>query len=89
MSAPLTIELPEDLLVLTHQSREEFVQEAKFLLAAKLFELGRISSGRAAGLCDRSRVDFLLALGRIGISAIQTTPEELREELRQWDADRG
>jgi hypothetical protein len=47
----LTIEIPDDILIPTGQSREGFIQEAKFLLAAKLFELGRLSSGRAAELC--------------------------------------
>ena len=41
----LTIEIPEDVLVASGQSREEFIREAKFLLAAKLFELGRLVWG--------------------------------------------
>lgn len=80
MSA-LTIELPESLLTLSHLSREEFVHDAKFLLVAKMFELGRLSSGKAAEICGMSRVDFLLALGRIGISPIQLDEDELDKEL--------
>jgi hypothetical protein len=44
----LTIDIPESVLLATGQSREEFIREAKFLLAAKLFEMGRLSSGKAA-----------------------------------------
>ncbi len=77
----LTIEIPEDVLVASGQSREEFIREAKFLLAAKLFELGRLSSGKAAQLCGMGRVEFLFAAGRMGIPVIDLDEEELKREL--------
>lgn len=76
------IELPESLLLSTGQSREEFVREAKFLLALKLFELGRLSSGRAADLCGLSRLDFLLQAGRAGVPVVDLDEEELGREFR-------
>ncbi len=75
------IELPESVLLATGQSRSEFEAEARLLLLAKLFELGRISSGRAAEICGLSRVEFLFAAGRLGISLAQQDDEELRREL--------
>ena len=77
----LRIEIPEEFLVASGQSREEFVREAKFLLAAKLFELGRLSSGRAAELCQMGRVDFLFAVGRLGVPVVNLDEEELKREL--------
>lgn len=77
----LTISLPEDVLLSTGQSREEFADEARFLLAAKLFELGRLSSGKAAALCGMGRVEFILAAGKVGVPVIQMDEEELRREL--------
>ena len=77
----LTIEIPEEVLIASGQSREEFVREAKFLLTAKLFELGRLASGKAARLCGMKRVDFLFAVGRMGIPVIELDEEELRREL--------
>ena len=65
--ATIRIDLPESVLLGSGQSQEEFVSEAKFLLALKLFELGRLSSSRAAGLCAMNRVDFLLRAGRSGV----------------------
>jgi hypothetical protein len=44
----LTIEYTDDLLFRLGVSREVFSDEAKFLLAAKPYELGRLSSGEAA-----------------------------------------
>lgn len=80
-TATMLIELPESLLLATGQSKSEFEVEAKLLLLAKLFELGRISSGRAAEICDMTRVDFLFAVGRLGVPAIQLDEGELDREL--------
>jgi predicted HTH domain antitoxin len=77
----MTIELPESLLATSHLSREEFVREAKLLLATKMFELGRLSSGRAAELCGLGRVEFLFAASRLGVSPVQLDSEELEREL--------
>jgi predicted HTH domain antitoxin len=77
----VTIELPESLLLPSGQSREDFVKEAKLLLMAKLFELGRISSGTAAEICGMPRVEFLFAVGRMGIPVVQLDEEELKREI--------
>ena len=52
----VTIEIPENILLGSGQSSEEFAREAKLLLLAKLFELGRVSSGKAAEICNMTRV---------------------------------
>ncbi|MBK5940251.1 hypothetical protein CCR96_13570 [Halochromatium roseum] len=38
-----------------------FADEARFLLAVKLFEQGRISSGKAGRLCDMGRIFLFFA----------------------------
>lgn len=73
----LRIELPESILVGSGQSRDAFLQEARFLLLAKLFELGRLSSGKAARICGLNRVDFLFAVGRLGIPVVDLDEHEL------------
>ena len=78
---PLTIEIPENVLLATGQSREEFIREAKMLLAAKLFELGRLSSGKAAQLCGMGRVDFLFTVSRMGIPVADLDEEEIKREF--------
>ena len=79
--SPLTIEIPENVLLATGQSREEFIREAKTLLAAKLFELGRLSSGKAAQLCGVGRVDFLLMVSRMGIPVADLDEDEMQREF--------
>jgi len=77
----VTIEIPENVLVGSGQSGEDFVREAKLLLFAKLFELGRVSSGKAAEACAMTRVEFLLAMGKLGVPLVQLDAEELKREL--------
>lgn len=79
---PLTIELPETVLLASGQSREEFLREAKFLLGLKLFEVGRLSSGKAAELCGVSRVEFLFAASRAGVAVASLDESELADEFR-------
>ena len=55
----LEISYPEDLPQAMGESPEDFERELKFLVAAKLHELGRISSGRAAEMAGMHRVEFL------------------------------
>lgn len=75
------IDVPESVLVATGQSRDEFVREARFLLALKLFELRRVSAGAAAELSGMHRVDFLLAAGRMGVPVADVDPEDLDAEF--------
>lgn len=77
----VSILFPESVLLAAGQSREEFVRDAPFLLALKRFELGRLSSGKAAQLCGMGRVDFLLIAGRMGIAVADLDEEEMRREF--------
>ncbi len=77
----LTIEYGDDLLFRLGVSREKFSDEAKFLLAAKLYELGRLSSGEAAEFAGRSRVEFLFALSNTNLPMSNLREEDLAREL--------
>jgi predicted HTH domain antitoxin len=81
MSHQLTIDYPETFPDALQQTREQFELEAKWAMAAKLFEMKRLSSGMAAALIGTDRVSFLLNLHRYGVAAIDLTAEELRSDL--------
>jgi len=77
----LTILYPDELLLSLKESSVEFEAEARLLLAAKLYELRRVSTGMAARLAGMSRVAFMFALSRFGLSPIGLEPDELAEDL--------
>ena len=77
----LTISYPDDLLLSLKESPAEFEAEARLLLAVKLYELGRVSTGVAARLAGLNRVAFMFALKRFGLSPIGLEPDELAEDM--------
>ncbi len=81
MSKTLTIEYDDDVLLNLSVSPEQFAAEAKFLLAAKLYELGRLSAGQAAKFAGQERVEFLFALRNINLPMSNLTLDELDNEL--------
>lgn len=77
----LQLEVPEETLISLKTDADSFAEELRLLAAVKLFEMGRLSSGRAAQLAGVSRVAFLMSLGRYRASPFQLTREELRQEV--------
>lgn len=82
MSRQIVIEYSDELLAGLGLSADEFSAEARLLLAAKLYELGRITSGQGAELCGMQRVEFLLALPRVGVAVSNLRPEDADAEIR-------
>ena len=79
------LELPIDALASPGVSPESLASEAKFMLALKLFEVGRLSSGKAGQLCGMGRVEFLFAAGRAGVSVVALDDDELSAEFAPND----
>ncbi len=77
----LTFELGDDLLVALKTTPAEAALAVRLAAAAKLYELGRLSSGAAARLAGVPRVVFLQRLGEYGVAALTGTPDELAEDV--------
>ncbi|WP_437726942.1 UPF0175 family protein [Sorangium sp. So ce861] len=60
----IVVDVPEKVLLAEKMDEAEFARELRTLAAIKLYELGPLSSGRAAELAGMARVEFLLSLGR-------------------------
>lgn len=75
------IAIPEETLISLKTDAESFGREILLLGAVKLFELGKLSSGRAAQLAGLSRVEFLMELRRYGVSPFQLSAEELHQDV--------
>jgi predicted HTH domain antitoxin len=50
-------------------------------MAAKLFELGKVTSGQAAKLAGISRVRFLLEYSRMGVPSVYWDQDEIKAEF--------
>jgi len=56
--------------------------EIKMIVAAKLFEEGKISSGQAADIVGLSKRAFLEVVGKYGVSIFGYDYDELAEDLK-------
>ncbi|NEP76534.1 MAG: UPF0175 family protein [Okeania sp. SIO2G5] len=75
------LNIPEEVLISLKETPETISQELSMLAAVKLFELGKLSSGRAAQLANISRVEFLNLLGRYQVSPFALSPEDLAQDV--------
>ncbi len=76
----ITLAVPEKVLLAEKMDADSFGREVLLLAAVKLYELGRLSSGRAAELAGMTRVEFLLTLGRYKVFPFQDELRELENE---------
>ncbi len=79
----VVIRVPEKVLLAEKTDANSFARELRVLAAVKLYELGRLSSGRAAELAGMARVEFLIELQRYRVFPLEA---ELRELESAYDA---
>ncbi|HMU33040.1 MAG: UPF0175 family protein [Acidobacteria bacterium] len=75
MTATVELNLPESVRLSG--------DELKLILAAKLFDLGELSSGQAAKMAGITRREFLESVGKYGVSIFQYDAEEFKEDLER------
>jgi predicted HTH domain antitoxin len=78
----LEIPVSDDLDLAIGASAEELTRMARTVFAVRLFELGKITSGRAAELAGMPRRQFLLETAQHGIPSVAWDDEELAAEGR-------
>ncbi|MEC4817903.1 MAG: UPF0175 family protein [Scytonema sp. PMC 1069.18] len=76
----IVISIPEKVLLAEKTDEAAFSRELCILAAIKLYELGRLSSGRAAELAGMPRVEFLLTLERYKVFPLETELQELESQ---------
>jgi predicted HTH domain antitoxin len=73
MTANVELQLPESVHITD--------AEIKMIVAARLFDLGELSSGQAAKLAGITKREFIESVGRYGVSIFQYSAEELQRDL--------
>lgn len=78
----IQLEIPDEILISLKETPASISRALRLMAAVKLFELGKLSSGRAAQLAELSRVEFLLKLGEFQVSPFVLSGEELAQDVR-------
>ena len=81
MMRTLTIDYGDEILLALGYSPKRFSEEARILVAVKLYELGRLSSGAAAKLAGIPKPLFLMKLADYGVDAFHLTEEDIQQDL--------
>ena len=79
----MTLEYPDDLETRVLLTPEELEMQIRLMATLEMFELGKLSSGKAAELAGLSRVVCFESCGRYHVSVFNYPPEELKAELTQ------
>jgi predicted HTH domain antitoxin len=75
------LRLPEGFEQAVHVTAAELESQIRLMAALKMFELGKLSSGKAAELAGVSRVEFYDLCGRYQVPVVHYEPGELEQEL--------
>jgi predicted HTH domain antitoxin len=77
----INIPYPPEVLWALQKEPEEFEKEARILLALKLYETGKLTTGLAAKLAGVPRTAFLFLLSQHGLSPFGEEHDELERDL--------
>ncbi|PIY07548.1 MAG: hypothetical protein COZ18_16925 [Flexibacter sp. CG_4_10_14_3_um_filter_32_15] len=79
----IAVNFPEELAFHLRMKNQEFDREIKKIALIKLYELEKISSGKAASILGISRVSFLDLLSEYGVSIFGELDDEILEDQLQ------
>lgn len=79
----VTFDFPPTVFSALRKSPEEFAAEMRIAAAVHWYSQGMVSQGKGAEIAGLNRAEFLDELFRRKVPAVQTSLDELRDELRR------
>lgn len=76
------VEFPEEILFSLKEKKDAFVGQMKLYTAMKLFEMGKLSLGKAAVLAGYKKWDFIHLLGQHKISVFNYEQSEIEKDVK-------
>ena len=73
----ISIDLPSDILLALNENENELKKDIKISLAIRLYQLEKLTIGKAAQLCGLTRFDFESLLSENNISISNLTIEDI------------
>ena len=77
----MKIKYPRDFELAVHMTKDELEAHIRLMASLKMFELGKVSAGKAAELAGTSKPEFLETCGRYRVSVFNYPEEEIEDEL--------
>jgi predicted HTH domain antitoxin len=77
----VTLQVPDDLDVALNVRPDALARELSLAAAVKLFEMRKISAGKAAELAGLPKPLFLAKLAELGVSASTLSAEDIAEDI--------
>ena len=82
----IEIKYPAGFEIAVQLTQSELGPHLCLMAALKMFELGKVSSGRAAELAGLSRTDFFEVCGKYQVSIFNYTDDEIANQLEAEQA---
>jgi len=78
----VTFSIPDEIVLALKATPDAVASRIRLAAAAKLFEMGQLSSGAAAQLAGVPKPYFLSHLADYAVNTFDLTEEELRDDLK-------
>lgn len=79
----ITIEFPSDILLTLNENEKELKQDIKISLALHLYQLEKLTIGKAAQIAGLSRLEFDSVLTRNGLNISNLVNEDVLSDIQK------
>ncbi len=81
----LKLAIPADILIALNESEQEFLRDVKLFTAIKLYQLKKLTLGKAAGLAEMNRFEFETVLSENHIPISTLNFEDIENDIRELE----